>query len=245
MAHTIKEKYKTELLAVNKYIDNSYIYKIFYDYGFTINNKFIPLHSNINVYEACFISQLCNIYISKNKNKTLNILEIGLAYGTSSLILINQLLQFKNKKLFDIIDPNQSTQWNSIGLENIKLFLKFMNSKLKINLYEESSVTAIPKFKKKYDIIFIDGSHTEDIVILDLINSNNKLKINGLIIIDDVLHSGVKNALLNFTKKFSNYNRISIKNNNFFTEKILYDKTANKKSFDNPKTMFCLQKITI
>ena len=82
MNDKIYEKYKVELDAVNKYIVNKFIYNIFYNYGFTINNKIIPLDSNINIYEACFISQLVNIYIKKYKeNKKLNILEIGFAYG--------------------------------------------------------------------------------------------------------------------------------------------------------------------
>jgi len=70
------------------------------------------------------------------------------------------------------------------------------------------------------------------------------LCINGLIIIDDVLHKGVKDAILEFAKKYKNYKRISINNKNeFIEEKILYDTKYNKKSFNNPSTMFCFQKM--
>jgi hypothetical protein len=99
MTNKIYEKYKIELDAIDKYIDNKFIYDIFYNYGFTINNKIIPLNSNINVYESCFISLLVDIYIKKYKKRAkLNILEIGLAYGTSSLIIMNQVLKYKYLK---------------------------------------------------------------------------------------------------------------------------------------------------
>ena len=249
MNDKIYEKYKTELDAIKKYTDNDYIYKIFYNYGFTIENKFIPLDSNINVYEACFISILTNIYINNYKKKgVLNILEIGLAYGTSSLILINKLLKYKGSKSYDIIDMNQTEQWKSIGIKNIDKFLKYMKcKKLDYKLYEDSSTIIVPKLRKKYDIIFIDGSHDEKIVIQDIMNGDKKLILNGLMIIDDVLHYGVKSSIFQFVKKYKNYKRISVDNDeiSFFEEKNLYDKKSFKKSFLNPNTMFCFMKISL
>jgi predicted O-methyltransferase YrrM len=240
--NAIYEKYKVELDAVNKYIDNKYIYDIFYNYGFKLNNKFIELNSNVNVYEACFIALLLNIYINKYKNKdTLNVLEIGLAYGTSALIIVNEMIKYKYKKTYTVVDPNQTQQWESIGINNIKNFLKHMNKKLDCKLYEESSITVFDKLKKKFDISFIDGSHDEKIVILDLINSDSKLVKNGLIIVDDVLHTGVKKALITFLNKYKNYKKISIDTDKFdfkSGEKNNYD----KKSFYNPSTMHCYQK---
>jgi hypothetical protein len=246
------EKYKLELNTIKKIVNNNYIYKIWYKYGFTIGKKFVPLYSNISIYEACFISLLIKIYMNNTTKKKLNILEIGLAYGTSSLILMNQALNFKYKTNYDIIDPNQTTYWENIGIINIENFLNYVKKKNKINkinlnykLYEESSVTKMPKLRKKYDIIFIDGAHSEEIVIQDLMNSDKHLVNNGLMIIDDVLHKGVKDAVLQFIKKYKNYKRISVNENRteFFDEKILYDINAKKRSFINPNTMFCLQKI--
>lgn len=246
MINKIYEKYKIELDGVKKYVNNDYIYKIFYNYGFILENKFIPLNSNINIYEACFISMLVDIYIKKYKdNGKLNILEIGLAYGTSSLILMNKLLKYKKSKSYDIIDMNQTKQWKSIGLKNIIAFLKYENNNLDYKLYEDSSVIILPKMRKKYDIIFIDGSHDEKIVIQDIMNSDKKLIINGLMIIDDVLHYGVKNAILQFFSNNKNYIKIIVSEDgtSFIEEKKLYNKMAIKKSFFNPNTMFCFQKI--
>ena len=243
----MESKYKVELDAVDKYIDNSYIHDIIRDYGFKIEGKFIPLDSNINVYEACFISLLTNIYIEKYKIKnTLNILEVGLAYGTSALILLNILLKYKYPKNYTVIDPNQSSQWKSIGHKNIDQFLQHMHKKLDYDLLEQYSTDAMPKLRKKYDISFIDGSHEEEIVIQDLINSDKKLVVNGLIIVDDVLHMGVKRAVHTFWKSYGkNYKRIYVDTGSmtFKNAPMLYNPKDIKKSFGNPNTMYCFQKL--
>jgi predicted O-methyltransferase YrrM len=248
-------KYKKEFEVIKDYIDNPIIYKIFYDYGFTIKNKFIELNSNINVYEACFISRLIDIYLKYKPHNKINVLEIGLAYGTSSLIILNKLIMYdeqtpQKKIKYDIIDPYQTTTWNSIGIYNIRDFLSKMKSSIKPTLYEETSNTIMQELHKRkfdYDIIFIDGSHDEKDCLNDLINSDKMLKKNGLIIIDDVLHKGVKIALRHFLSNYHNYRRISISNelnnNAFKIEKQLYNKHTEKISFNNPATMFCFQKI--
>ena len=59
--------------------------------------------------------------------------------------------------------------------------------------------------QKKYDLIYIDGSHHYDDVIRDANNSFNALNKNGIIIFDDFLKGITKNyqkdpilAILNF-----------------------------------------------
>lgn len=113
-------EWQEELNAVKKYINNDFIYEIFRRYGFTIENQFIKLDSNINVYESCFISLLTKLYIEKYKKNgdNLNILEIGFAYGTSAIIFLNQLRLYNDTKNYHIVDMNQTKQWNSIGLKN-------------------------------------------------------------------------------------------------------------------------------
>jgi hypothetical protein len=153
-------KYKKELDAVEKYINNKYIYDIFYNYGFTLDNTFIKLDSNINIYEACFIARLINIYINTYKtvpNEPLRVVEVGLARGTSALVIINEMLKYKYRKRYIVIDMNQTEQWDSVGIRNIRQFLKHMNSKLKVKLIEKDSRIGMAKLKKKYDISFVDA----------------------------------------------------------------------------------------
>lgn len=238
-------KYKTELDTVKKYINNKYIYNMYHDYGFTLNNKFIELDSNINIYEACFISQLIQIYIKKYKtNKKLSIVEVGLAFGTSAIVIINEMLKYKYKTKYIVIDLNQTAQWKRVGIDHINSFLSIMNKKMSIKLIELDSTIAMKQLSPKYDISFIDASHDEKIVIEDLRNSDRILIKNGLIIMDDVLHIGVKNAIFNYFRGNKNYIRISIdENNNFKHEHKIYNHDLIKQSFNNPKTMYCFQKL--
>jgi predicted O-methyltransferase YrrM len=237
------DKYKTELDAVKKYINNPYIYDIFHDYGFKLDGKFIPLDSNINVYEACFIAQLIKIYIRKyKKDQPLNVLEVGLAYGTSALVILNEIIKYKHRITYTVIDMNQTEQWKDVGYNNIIQFLKVMNNKLPIKLIQESSTIAMPKLNMSLDISFIDASHAEDIVIQDINHTDRMLVPNGLMILDDVLHEGVRKAIIRFITSTKNYRRISINGNDYLKEEKIYPVNIEKKSFTNPKTMYCFQK---
>jgi predicted O-methyltransferase YrrM len=250
MNNHIYLKYKDELNKVKKIINDPYIYDMWYHYGFKLNKQFIPLDSNINVYEALFISQCLNLYINHihKINTKINILEIGLAYGTSSIIMLNQLIHLKNKIEYTIIDPNQTKQWNQIGLKHIHSYLKLKhknnNKNIIIDLKEEYSQNSLPKLRIKYDFIFIDGSHDKKIVLQDLENSYKLLKLNGLVLLDDVKHIGVKEAIQLFFKKYNkHFFKITIKNNEFHKESVDNFIISNKKNINNPNTMYCYQKI--
>ena len=241
------QKYANELDTIAKITNNEYIYKTFYNYYFTIEGSPVYLDSNINIYEAGFISLLMQIFITnKDNNNTLNVLEIGCAYGTSSIVIANMLVRYKYRKSMDIVDPNQSTHWKNIGLKNIAQFLQSVNKKLTYTLYEKYSEHVFNEIhgNKKYDIIFIDGSHDEKIVIQDLTNSANRLNINGLIIVDDVLHAGVKKAIFTFIKLYGKqFQRVIVADDMQNLKLIhgLYNHNI-KRSFTNPNTMYCFMK---
>jgi predicted O-methyltransferase YrrM len=242
-----------ELDSVKKYIKNDFIYDIFKRYGFLIDGVFIKLNSNINVYEACFISLVTENYLKsyKSDKKNFNILEIGFAYGTSAIIFFNQYKNYSYDKNYDIIDMNQTQYWKNIGEKNLKNFMNYEKINLKYNLYEEDSTKILPKLKNLYDIIFIDGGHSYEVVIQDLYNSDKLLKFSGIMIIDDILHKEVKDALLKFLSKKKNYKKLKIvykddkinldidksKNNG------IYNKENQKRDFFNPNSMYALIKL--
>jgi predicted O-methyltransferase YrrM len=137
---------------------------------------------------------------------------------------------------------NQTEQWKDVGYNNIIQFLKVMNNKLPIKLIQESSTIAMPKLNMSLDISFIDASHAEDIVIQDINHTDRMLVPNGLMILDDVLHEGVRKAIIRFITSTKNYRRISINGNDYLKEEKIYPVNIEKKSFTNPKTMYCFQK---
>lgn len=191
---------------------------------------------------------MTKLYIEKYKKKDeLNILEIGFAYGTSALMFLNQLKNYNYKKNYHIIDMNQTKQWHSYGIKNIENFKKIYNFNLDYKLYEKDSTIVLPKLSTQYDIIFIDGGHTYEIVIQDIINSDKLLKYNGIMILDDVLHSGVKKALLEFIQKNKNYYKIKIIKNkdklNLDLDKVIYSDLLKKRDYFNPNSMYAFIKL--
>jgi predicted O-methyltransferase YrrM len=160
-----------------------------------IGDKYIDIHSNIKKEEGKILYKLIK------DTKATKILEIGMAFGLSSLFILQSLKYFHHKYNNDdvnykltSIDPFQLTQWNGLGIQNLKNAKLYANHKL----IEEKSFIALPeliKKKKLYDIIFIDGWHTFDYTLNDLFISFLLVKLNGYIVIDDALHPGVNKVL--------------------------------------------------
>ena len=251
----IYDKYKKELDLLNKFINNDYIYIIHYTRIIFINNLCFYLNSNINQYECIFLNNIIENYIKMNpkKDNKYNIFEIGCAYGTSGMIISNIFTKNKNKNnelnLWSI-DPNQQTQWHNIGSYNInKIINENKNANIKWNLiekYSHESILYLQKLKITFDICFIDGAHDFVNVYGDIVLTDSILNIGGVIILDDVRHDGVKDAVLYFFKNNNKYKRIFF-NDNLGLEytKSLYNTTYNKnnKSYTNPDTMYAFIKL--
>ena len=106
-------------------------------------------------------------------NKDLMILEIG-SFEGMSLLFFQYFLKVKKIISIDLVK-------NKNFMKNIKSFknVKFFNVK--------SNIFFKKKNNYKFDIIYVDGSHYYKDVYNDLMNSEKKLKKNGLMIIDDLL----------------------------------------------------------
>jgi predicted O-methyltransferase YrrM len=247
----IKTKYAEELSRVQMYMQNHYLYNMFLDYGFHVDGKFIPLDSNINVYEGCFISLVFQTYLHKNKLSQFNVCEIGLAYGTSSMVILNEIIKGGLPSNYTVLDPNQTRQWNSIGHKNIINFKKKYDDKNLVDykLIEGFSNIEMPRLTGEYNIVFIDGSHATDIVMEDMVNADNLLVNGGIMILDDVRHKEVQTGVEWFARNYPQYKRVFVDEKHFPSLKFhkmarVYDPYGNKKSYNNPTTMFALMKDT-
>ena len=128
-----------------------------------------------------------SLSLDKNKSST-DILEIGTFDGFNSLLLSNL---FPNSNI-DTIDLSE-TDDDFINFynrkENISKFIQdrniILSKKKNINFFPLNSLKLL-NYKKKYDLIWIDGAHGYPVVCIDIINSLHILKENGLILCDDV-----------------------------------------------------------
>lgn len=162
--------------------------------GFTAaDGSWYTLTSNIDRKEATFLEKL----ITGLKPKTS--LEIGCAEGLSSLVICECI---GSDAQHTILDPNQTTEWKSYGITNLKN-AGFNN----FSLIEERSEFALPqllKEGKKYDFVFVDGWHTFDHVLVEFFYINNLLNVGGIVAFDDTSLQGI-NKVMRYISHYPNY----------------------------------------
>jgi predicted O-methyltransferase YrrM len=149
--------------------------------------KQYSLHGNVGENEGIFLRALVEKY------KPTSTIEIGCAFGISSLFISSALEKMSGNKHHTIIDGFQSTTFHNIGVTNLK--------KADVDFYqliEGLSEVELPKLLaegKKYDFCFIDGNHTFDHTLLDFFYLNRMLKVGGIMVFDDIGFPAVTKAL--------------------------------------------------
>ena len=113
-----------------------------------------------------------------------NTIEIGMAYGLSTLFLC-QAHQDNGGGHHIAIDPVQQSTWQSIGLLNVEKagltsFLQF---------YNRSSFETLPQLAaqgNRFDFAFIDGRHHFDFALVDFFYIDLMLEVGSYIAFDDL-----------------------------------------------------------
>jgi predicted O-methyltransferase YrrM len=148
--------------------------------------KTLPLDSAVTADVGEFLQGL----IRQRRPKTT--LEVGLAFGISALFIC-EALQAAGGQRHIAIDPNQSTQWQGIGINNLRQ-AGFGDM---VELHESSSHLALPQLEAngtRIDFAFIDGWHTFDHALTDFFHVDRILSVGGVVVFDDVFFPGVHQA---------------------------------------------------
>lgn len=153
--------------------------------------KEYPLHSETSLEQCDFIKRLIT-EIEANV-----CVEIGLAYGISSLF-IAEAISRKTQPKFISIDPYQHS-WRDIGLLNLKRagydrFVKF---------YREFSHDVLPRLLatgERIDFAYVDTSKVFDVVLVDAYYLTRLLRVGGLLVFDDCMWPGVKRMVRYISK---------------------------------------------
>lgn len=120
-------------------------------------------------------------------------LEVGLAYGTSALYICDALAEVGAKKHY-IIDPNQSSEWRSIGIENLR---RAGHGSL-VELREQTSLQALPQLLAqgvRLDFVFHDGWHVFDQTLCDFVYIDKMLRVGGVLAFDDTTWPSMRKVL--------------------------------------------------
>ncbi len=160
-------------------------------------NQF-PLHSGISSDEGDRISACIQ---RRGISRTL---EVGCAFGISSLYICRAISQ-QSDPCHIIIDPMQSTQWQHVGVTNLRRAgFRFWQ------LIEEPSEIALPSLVKDgvtVQFALIDGWHTFDHVLIDFFYIDRLLEDGGIVAFDDLGMAGVNKAV-RYILNYPNYSLV-------------------------------------
>ncbi len=161
------------------------------------DGRALPLHSAVNRLEGQFLEDLI-----RNDASILKTLEIGCAYGLSSLHIVGALQQRVGAH-HTIVDPFQSDMWEGVGIANLE-----RADLTGYHLVEERSEVLMPRLAESepgsFDLIFIDGWHTFDHTLMELFFANRMIREGGFIVVDDCNFSSVAKAV-SYVERYPSY----------------------------------------
>lgn len=146
----------------------------------------VPLHSHTVKPQCEFLQQI----IRDNNFK--NGIEIGLAYGISTLAIMEALRQQKGQHT--VIDKFQNESWGGNGLDLIHR----AGYAEHLTFYEEFCYEALPallKEGKQYDFAYIDSTKQFDWILVDFFYLDKLIETGGIIVFDDVSFPGIRKVL--------------------------------------------------
>lgn len=164
-------------------------------------------HNSLNLYNDLYTKQV-NLFWC-GKQAVHRICEIGFNAGHSTMLML--LGRDKTSLDYTIFDIGQ----HKYTIPTIE-YIKSKFNHIKFEYIEGDSTTTIPKWIDEnkhllglYDVVHVDGGHTEHCIKHDMINSDSLVKVGGIIIIDDTNHSHI-NKYIDLFISSGNYIELDI-----------------------------------
>lgn len=148
--------------------------------GFDGESHVLAPKTRISIEEGLYIFRLCR------ESKAEATLEIGCAYGFSTLYILAALAQNPAARHV-AIDPWENEDWGYRGIGVRKV--REVGMEASFRLFAEPSTLAFPRLISeglRFDLIFIDGNHLFDYALVDFSFSALVCADGGLIIFDDM-----------------------------------------------------------
>lgn len=160
-------------------------------------NWFMP---NIPRWESAFK------YLNIDTNQRLDILEIGSWEGASSVFMLDY---FPNSSLTCVDTWKGADEHALIDMVKVEDIFNanIFEFKNRLNKYKNSSLSffANNSTQNIFDIIYVDGSHYVDDVLMDALNAFRMLKVGGVLIFDDYLWSEYQKSSNNPALAINNF----------------------------------------
>jgi predicted O-methyltransferase YrrM len=133
------------------------------------------------------------LYDFVHMHKPARTLEIGMAYAISTLFIC-QALEDNGAGQHIAIDPNQTSQFKSIGLLNVDR----ANLAHRLSFIEGPSDAVLPRLCAEdgaVEFAFIDGWHLFDFTLVDFYYIDKMLPVGGHVVFDDLWLPAVRKAV--------------------------------------------------
>ena len=158
-------------------------------------NETVPINS-----ETC--REQCE-YLQKiiNENNFRDSLEIGFAYGMSTLAIVEEVAVKQGHHT--VIDKFQMDAWGGNGLDLIKKagysdHLEFIGE------YCYHALPMLMFANKRFDFAYIDSTKQFDWLMVDFFYIDKMMKVGGVIVFDDVYFPAIR-RLLRYISRFPGY----------------------------------------
>ena len=148
-------------------------------------------HCTLNIKQELLTKQINLFWAGTLATK--RICEIGFNAGHSSLLL----LLGRDKTPLDF------TVFDMVYHPYVKPTFEYVKSNfphINFEFVEGDSITEVPKWMDKnkdlcgqYDVIHVDGGHSEECIKNDMYNMNKLLRVNGIMIVDDTNDPNINN----------------------------------------------------
>lgn len=118
-------------------------------------------------------------------------LEVGLAFGISTLYILEALAEIGGEKLIGMDPAQHDSHWRGGGLHNIRQ----AGFELLYEFHESSSQQLLPRLVgtgQRIDFAFIDGWHTFDHTLVDFFYIDQMLNPGGIVVFDDVGYPAIR-----------------------------------------------------
>lgn len=187
-----------------KITDRSEVLKDILSSGFTRDpaGNSIKVHSEIKPAFAQALYE--NVYAMAPRV----VVEVGMAYGISSLAILTALRDLGGERKLISIDPYQARDWDNCGLAAVKRGdLQDLHEHI-----DEPSFLALPNLLGKgvtVDFGYVDGWHTFDYTLLDFWYLDRMLPVGGVIGFNDCDWPAVHKTL-GFVTTHRNYEEIDV-----------------------------------
>lgn len=144
-------------------------------------NETITIDSETPIPQCEFLQKIIR------DNKCKSAVEVGMAYGISSLAIIEAISENGGK--LTSMDPYETGNYGGNGLDLVK------QAGYEIEFYEDFSHTVLSKLAaggRRLDFAYIDSTKMIDWLMTDFFIIDRMMDINGVIVFDDITYPSIR-----------------------------------------------------